>query len=69
VQARARRILERPIEDDRLTPAEARALEVLELAGTPAARELLAILAARPAETALKREAALAVARLRDRTP
>lgn len=47
------------------TATEVRAVEVLERAGTPEAREVLTILADRPLDTPLKREAAVALARLK----
>lgn len=53
----------------RPTPIEARAVEVLEKANTPEAREVLAALAAREQDSPLKREAAAALARLRNTKP
>jgi hypothetical protein len=53
----------------RPTPTEARAVEVLERANTPEAREVLAALAAREQDSPLKREAAAALARLRNTKP
>jgi hypothetical protein len=70
VRQRAAQLLKRvPASAVRPTPTEARAVEVLEKANTPEAREVLAALAARELDSPLKREAAAALARLRATKP
>lgn len=67
VRQRAAQLLRRvpASADARPTPTEARAVEVLEKAGTPEARDVLAALAGRELDSPLKREAAAALVRLR----
>jgi HEAT repeat protein len=70
VRTRAARLLRRlPADAARPTTGEVRAVEVLEKADTPEARAALAALAARDADSPLKREAAAALARLRGARP
>jgi RNA polymerase sigma factor (sigma-70 family) len=67
VRNRAGRVLARAGEG--LSVAHARAVEILERAATPEAREVLAALAGRHVDSPLKREAAAALARLRNVRP
>ncbi|HEX4610983.1 MAG TPA: hypothetical protein VH092_22525, partial [Urbifossiella sp.] len=70
VRLRAARVLGRlPDPPEQLGIAQVRAVEVLERAATPEAREVLAALAGREADSPLKREAVAALLRLRRTTP